>query len=134
MDDATHPNQISAPSWLLALGWLLPAGILAQFLSAGLGLFLDASLIGLHAAIGFSLSLPILALLAATLLDRRLRPLAGWSGLVMVLYTTQIGLAAGAAPVPMSLHPLNGALVLVASLMLLARLRLPVGSGFRHSG
>jgi hypothetical protein len=38
-----------------------------------------------------------------------------------LLYLAQIALAASANPLPLSLHPVNGALLLTASLILLAK-------------
>ena len=113
-----HPGT---PAWVKALARLLPIGIVAQFLSAGLGLFLDPGLLGLHRAIGTALSLPVLGLLAAALLIRRLRGIGWWAGAVLALYAVQVALAATAAPLPLSLHPANGALLLSASLILLAK-------------
>lgn len=118
----THVDlPLGTPAWFTACAWLLPVGILGQFLSAGFGLFLNAELLGLHAGLGTALSLPVLALAIGALAVPRLRGFGWWAGLVFVLYGAQIALAAGAAPLPMSLHPANGALLLTASLLLLAK-------------
>ncbi|MEO3998546.1 DUF6220 domain-containing protein [Mesorhizobium sp. CAU 1732] len=109
------------PGWFVWTARLLPIGIFAQFLSAGLGLFLNPDMLGLHGGVGTALSLPVLALLAGALLIRRLRGFGWWAGAVVLLYGVQVGLAAGAAPVPLSLHPANGALLLATSLVLLAK-------------
>lgn len=123
--EKTHDTLVDlhagTPLWFTALAWLLPAGLLGQFLTAGLGLFLDPALIGAHAAIGTALSLPLVALLAGSLLVRRLRGFAWWTGLATVLYSIQVALAAGGSAVPLSLHPANGALLLCASLVLAAK-------------
>lgn len=107
------------PRWFTASAWLLPAGILTQFVSAGFGLFLDAELLGLHGAVGIALSLPVLALLAGTLLIHRLRGFGWWAGIVFVLYTVQVILAANGAPALLALHLANAAPLLATSLVLL---------------
>lgn len=109
------------PAWFTVAARILPAGILGQFLSAGSALFSNNSLWGLHAALGGALSLPAVTLLAGALLVPRLRGFGWWSGLTFAFYLTQVGLAAGSLPLALSLHPLNGALLLVASLILLAK-------------
>lgn len=108
------------PTWFTLLAWLLPIGIFAQFVSAGLGLFLNPGLLGLHGGVGMALSLPAIALPAAAFLDRRLRGFGWRAGVVLGLYAVQVALAAGGEPVPLSFHPANGALLLTASLVLLA--------------
>ena len=109
------------PGWFILLARLLPVGLVAQFLSAGLGLFHDGALLGLHGAVGFTLSLPVIGLVAAALLVPRLGGFRWWAGVVLALYSLQIALAAGAAPLALAFHPANGALLLTASLVLLAR-------------
>lgn len=111
----------TTPQWFVFLARLLPVGIFAQFLSAGFGLFLDPDLLGVHAGLGIALSLPAIGLAAGALLVPGLHAMRPWAGLVLLLYLVQVGLAAGAAPVPLALHPANGALLLGASLFLLAR-------------
>ena len=109
------------PVWFSLAARALPVGILAQFLSAGAALFRDGGLWGLHAALGGALSLPTLALVGGALFLRRLNGFGWWAGLTFALYLTQVALAAGANPLPLSLHPFNGALQLTASLILLAK-------------
>jgi succinate dehydrogenase/fumarate reductase cytochrome b subunit len=99
----------------------LPLGLLGQFLVAGQALFRDAEVWGVHATLGIVLVLPVVALLGGALLTRRLRGFAWWTGLGALLYTAQVALAAGGEALPLSLHPFNGALLLVASLVLLAK-------------
>jgi Na+/proline symporter len=113
-----HPGT---PGWFTMLARLLPIGLFAQFASAGLGLFLNPDLVGLHASMGFMLSLPATGLLAGALFVRRLRGFGWWAGLVFALYVAQVSLAATGAPLPLSLHPANAALLLTASLVLLAK-------------
>ncbi len=113
--------HLGTPGWFTVLAWLMPLGLFAQFASAGLGLFLNPDLIGLHASMGFTLSLPAAGLLAGALVVRRLRGFGWWAGIVLALYIAQVSLAATGAPLPLSLHPANAALLLTASLVLLAK-------------
>lgn len=111
--------HLGTPTWFTLLARLLPVALFVQFVTAGLGLFFDAQLIGLHMALGFTLALPPLGLLAGALLVPRLRGFAWWASVLFLLYLVQVALAAGGNPLPMSLHPANGALLLAASLVLL---------------
>lgn len=109
------------PAWFVWLARLLPVGILGQFVSAGLGLFMDGAMLDLHATTGFVLSLPVLALLAGTFVLPSLRFLVLWMAPVLVLYVVQIMLAAGGGGLPLALHPANGALLLTAGLAFAAK-------------
>jgi len=111
--------HLGTPVWFTLLARLLPVALFVQFVTAGLGLFLDTQLIGLHMTLGFILALPPLGLLTGALMVRRLRGFGWWAGVVFLLYLVQVALAAGGNPLPMSLHPANGALLLAASLVLL---------------
>ena len=117
--DTFNDLHLGTPFWFTLLARLLPVALFAQFVTAGLGLFLDTQLIGLHMALGFILALPPLGLLAGALMVSRLRGFGWWAGTLLLLYLVQIALAAGGNPLPMSLHPANGALLLAASLVLL---------------
>jgi hypothetical protein len=119
--DAFTDVPRGAPVWFTLAARALPLGILAQFLSAGVALFGDSSLWGAHMAVGGALSLPVLALLGGAIAIPRLRGLGWWAGLGGLLYVSQVALAAAATPLPLSLHPLNGALLLTTSLVLLAK-------------
>lgn len=99
----------------------LSLGLLGQFLVAGQALFRDVEVWSAHAALGIGLVLPVIALLGGVLLTRRLRCFAWWTGLVALLYAMQVALGAGGEALPLWLHPFNGALLLVASLVLLAK-------------
>ena len=99
----------------------LPVGVLGQFLVAGQALFRNAEVWGAHAALGIGLALPVVALLVGALLTPRLRGFAWWAGLVALLYAVQVALGAGGEALALSLHPFNGALLLVASLVLLVK-------------
>lgn len=109
------------PVWFTLSARVLPLGLLTQFLSAGSALFRDQTLWGLHGAVGGALSVPVLALLAGAVFFPRLRGFGWWAGLTCLLYLAQIGLAAGGSPLTLSLHPMNGALLLASSLVLLAK-------------
>ncbi len=122
--------RLGTPAWFTALAWLLPLGLFGQFASAGLGLFLDPNLLGLHGALGAALSLPVLGLVAGAALIRRLHGFGWWAWTLLALYLVQVGLAAGRVPALLSLHPANGALLLSASLVFLAKLeRRRAGTG-----
>lgn len=109
------------PRWFIVAARILPLGILVQFLSAGVSLFGNSGLWGLHASFGGALILPAAALLVGALVIARLRGFGWWAGLAVLLYLIQVALAAMAAPALLSLHPFNGALLLVASLVLTAK-------------
>jgi hypothetical protein len=115
------PGALPPPAPFVLAARALPLGLLAQFLTAGQALFRDGSLWGLHAALGVALALPVAGLLGGALLVRRLRGFAASACLIAGLYVTQVALGAADAALPLSLHPLNGALLLAASLLLLAR-------------
>lgn len=109
------------PLWFTVAARALPLGLLAQFLSAGTALFRDAELWGLHGALGGALAIPVLALAGGAVAAPRLRGFGWWAGLTLVLYLLQVALATGGEPLPLSLHPLNAALLLSVSLILLAK-------------
>lgn len=114
------PGAPPPPAPFVLSARALPLGLLAQFLTAGQALFRDGGLWGLHAALGVTLALPVAGLLGGALLVRRLRGFAVPACLVAGLYVAQVALGAADAALPLSLHPLNGALLLAASLVLLA--------------
>ena len=110
------------PIWFTLAARALPTGLLAQFLSAGTALFRDGEIWALHGAVGGALAMPVVALAGGTLFLRRLRGFGWWAGLTLVLYLTQVALAAGENPLSLSFHPFNAALLLSASLILLAKI------------
>jgi hypothetical protein len=118
----SNPSALVAPAPFVLAARVLPLGLLAQFLTAGQALFRDGGLWGVHAALGVALALPVAALLGGALLVRRLRGFTASAFLIAGLYVAQVALGAAEAALPLSLHPLNGALLLAASLVLLARL------------
>lgn len=121
MHDTFVDLKRGTPGWFTWSARILPVGLLAQFLSAGVALFQDSSLWGLHAVAGGALSLPAAALVGGALFVGTLRGFGWWTGLIFLLYLVQVVLAAGSASLPLSFHPLNGALLLSASLVLLAK-------------
>lgn len=114
--------HVGTPIWFTASAWLLPLGILAQFVSAGFGLFIDAELLGLHGGIGIAMSLLVIALLTGALAIRRLRGFGWWAGVILALYAAQIVLAALGAPVMLALHLVNASLLLTASIVLVFKI------------
>lgn len=121
MHDTFVALASGTPMWFVLSARGLPIGILGQFLSAGIALFENGGAWGLHAAVGGILAAPVAALLGGSLLVRRLRGFGWWAGLVAILYLTQASLAAGSQSTLLSLHLLNGAILLSASLILLAK-------------
>jgi hypothetical protein len=121
MHDTFADLAAGTPWWFTLSARALPIGLFGQFLSAGTALFRDAEMWGLHGAVGGMLAIPALVLAVGAVCVGRLRGFGWWAGLTLALYVIQIALAAGANPLPLSLHPFNGALLLTASLILLAK-------------
>jgi len=119
--DTLTDLHLGTPPWFFLSAWLLPLGILSQFLSAGAALFIAVWDWQMHKAIGGVLSLPIMILCAGVFAVPRLRGFNWWVGLVSTLYIVQFALAAGANPLPLAFHPFNGTLLLMASLVLLVK-------------
>lgn len=121
MTDLTHDTfanlESGTPVLFTAAGFALPLGLGAQFLLAGQALFGGNSW-DLHIATGAMVAVPVFLLLGHAIFVRRLRGFAWWAGAVAVLYLVQIALAAG-GPGSLVFHPLNAALLLVASIVLL---------------
>ncbi|MGK7869201.1 DUF6220 domain-containing protein [Falsiroseomonas sp. E2-1-a20] len=119
--DTLRDLERGTPLWFTASGWLMPAGILAQFLLAGQALF-GGSDFSSHAMLGSLLALPVLVLLLGVLAVRRLRGFGWWAGFLAVLTLVQFVLAGGGGSPLLVNHLFNGALVLIASLVLLAKI------------
>lgn len=119
--DTLRDLERGTPFWFIASGWLVPAGTLAQFLLAGQALFGGGDF-STHAILGSLLALPMLVLLVGALSVGRLRGFGWWAGLLAVLTLLQFVLAGGDGSQLLAYHPVNGALVLVASLVLLAKI------------
>lgn len=126
---SVHPSDAkpygSAPFWFLLTVRVVPAGILLQYLLAGLGLFHDGLFLGWHSGLGMFLLLPIAAMAVAAWFGRQARSPRWWAGLLAILYGLQIGLIVvgqnSGSGILQALHPFNGGLMLVVSLVLLAK-------------
>lgn len=105
---------------LAALG--LPAMIGIQFILAGQALFNGASW-GLHGIFGSLVSIPILTLLIGSLVVRRLHGFGWWAAVLTLLYVAQVALAAGLGSAALALHPVNAALLLMASLVMFTKIQ-----------
>ncbi|KAB2684481.1 DUF6220 domain-containing protein [Brucella pseudogrignonensis] len=114
--------HLGTPRWFVLSARLLPLGILTQFLTAGMALFSGVSDWALHKASGVVLSLPIILLLVGTLSISRLSAFNWWIILVFLLYIIQVGLASTGSLLTLAFHPLNGALLLIASLVLVVKI------------
>lgn len=119
--DTFFDLEHGTPVWFSWAARLLPVGLLAQFLSAGTALFQNDELWGVHTAVGVLLVIPVLALIGGAVIVARLRGFGWWASLIFLLYLVQVVLAVGSEPFRLSLHPFNGALLLTASLVLLAK-------------
>ena len=119
------------------LAGLFVAGAVVQFFLAGLGVFGTGEAFGIHATVGTILAFAsvVLLVLAGVLAlgGRVARRSAGLAALLVVLMVVQYALVelfAGAVPALAALHPVNGLLVLAASLALLLALeRRPASMG-----
>lgn len=110
----------------LIVAWLFVACVVVQFFLAGLGVFESATSFETHRDFGYlfgwlTLFLVILALIAR--LPRR--QFVGGSLLILLLFAMQSVFVAfrGSVPAVAALHPLNGALILVVSIVLAMRAR-----------
>ncbi|OWQ46243.1 hypothetical protein CDL60_16760 [Roseateles noduli] len=99
--------------------------MLLQFLMAGLALFKDGGLWACHVIAGFLLVVPIVAALVVAL-KARMRIVTRYASALLGAYVVQVGLVIagkqGASPLWQSLHPFNGALMLVGAVALLMEL------------
>ncbi len=120
-NDTLTDLQLGTPGWFTFCARLLPIGLFAQFLTAGFALFQESSFWEAHAVLGGALSVPIMMVIGGSLVTHRLRGFGWWAGLLVLLYLVQVSLAAGGSPLPLALHPLNGAILLAASLILLLK-------------
>ena len=112
-----------APKAVVVSAWTLVAAIPLQFLLAGLMLFHDPALRIGHVALGILLLIPVTILAAAPWLRRSVRPLRWWTGLVALLTVVQVVLGAGGGGGwPKAAHVLNAALILMAALVVAAKI------------
>jgi uncharacterized membrane protein len=124
MDPAPARNAgRKAPTAVVVSARMLVAAIPLQFLLAGLMLFHDPALRIGHVALGFLLLIPVTILATAPWLRRSVRPLRWWTGLVAALTVVQVVLGAGGGGGwPKAAHVFNAALVLVAALVVAAKI------------
>jgi len=120
--DTLKGLELKTPRWFALSARLLPLGILAQFLTAGMALFSDVLDWQLHKATGAVLSLPIILLLIGGFSIPRLRGFNWWIILILLLYILQVILASTGTLLALAFHPLNGALLLTASLVLVVKI------------
>ncbi len=104
----------------LGATWLLVAGCVAQIFLAGLGVFDGQSNFITHRDFGYSLGLLTLVMLIAAIVGRMSRLYIGGTILLMVLFALQSVFVAFRTDMPVvaALHPLNGFLILLVSLIL----------------
>ncbi|MCJ8052157.1 DUF6220 domain-containing protein [Shinella curvata] len=118
------PRHI-VPLWYRLTVRTVPAGILVQYLLAGLGLFYDGLFLDWHGGLGMLLFLPITALVLASWFGGQMHPLRWWAGLLAMLHAVQVALItvgqSSGSGILQALHPFNGGLMLAASLVLLAK-------------
>lgn len=122
------------PLWFVLPTRALPLGLLGQFLSAGLALFSDEGLWDIHRGIGAVVGMTVTVLAAGGILVHRLRGFGWWTGLIALLYIVQVALAAGNSPPLLTLHPVNGALLLAASIVLAAKVERRLAHARRFAG
>ncbi|MGO4833316.1 DUF6220 domain-containing protein [Rhizobiaceae sp. 2RAB30] len=104
----------------------VPAGIVGQFLLAGLSLFVDAEIWGLHGILGTALVLAIGVIAIAPYTRSDIRPLRHWSTVLGFLYIVQIAFIATAGSygsgLLRALHVFNAGLLLVAAAVIVAKI------------
>ena len=117
----TFKDLSSGTPWSFTLAARsMPVLLGLQFLLAGLALFGGIGW-GAHATFGDLVSLPVVALAGYAMLVPRLRGFAWWASAIVVLYFGQIALAANGTAA-LAFPPLNAALLLSASLILLLKI------------
>lgn len=117
--DTLHDLEHGTPALFIWSARALPAFLGAQFLLAGQALFGGMSW-DLHGLVGAIVGLPALVLAGGAVALSRLRGFGWWAGLTLILYVAQVWLAMADAG-GLALHPFNGALLLTAALVLLAK-------------
>jgi heme A synthase len=103
---------------LLIVGIVFVAGVVAQVVLAGLGVFSDPRSFITHREFGYLLGMVTLVLLILALVGRAPRRVIGLCALLLVLFALQsvfIALRASAPDVA-ALHPLNGFLILLVAI------------------
>ena len=122
--EGAKPRRV-VPPWFLHAARFVPASILAQYLLAGLSLFQDGMFWAWHGALGGLIAVPIAGMAVAAWLGTAVRRLRWWAGLLVLLYGLQIVLMVAGQSLGsgllQALHPFNGGLMLVASLVIVAK-------------
>jgi hypothetical protein len=115
-----EPMQTLARNILAFATWILVAGTLVQVFLAGLGVFRSPTDFELHRTFGYALELWTLVLLILAIAARAGRVQIGLAALVLVLFLVQSILVGVRTTTPeiAALHPVNGSLIVLASLLL----------------
>lgn len=127
--DATPVRDRSAriaPRLVAGAAAILPLALLAQFGLAGLSLYENGTIWAWHAGLGVLVALPVAVLAGGALTRPSVRPLRWWALMLAALYVVQVvsmvvGQASGSGLLQ-ALHPLNGGLMLVAALVIAAKI------------
>jgi hypothetical protein len=103
---------------LFIVGALFVAGVVAQVVLAGLGVFSDPRSFITHREFGYLLGMLTLVLLVLALASRAPRRVIGLCALLLVLFALQSVYIAlrTSAPAIAALHPLNGFLILLVAI------------------
>jgi hypothetical protein len=116
-------------SGTVVAAWLVVAGILLQFLFAGLAMFQDASMWPCHVGLGVGLAVLILGMTIAAFVSKELAAACTWLVTLAVAYFVQICFIwitkSSGLSLPQALHPFTGSLILVIALILAMKLSQP---------
>lgn len=119
-------TQRMAPGWFVLAARLVPVGIVGQFLLAGLSLFVDAEIWGVHGMLGTALVFAIGVTAIAPFARSDIRPLRHWGAALGFLYILQIAFIATAenfsSGLLQALHVFNAGLLLVAASVIVAKI------------
>jgi hypothetical protein len=104
----------------LAISVLLVAGLFVQVFLAGLGVFDSAARFATHRDFGYTLELLAMALIVVGLLGRVPRRQVGLSVVILLLFFLQSIFVVLRSDQPMiaALHPVNGFVILLLSIVL----------------
>jgi mercuric ion transport protein len=110
----------------LVVAWVFVACVVIQFFLAGLGVFDEPAQFETHRNFGYTFGFLVLVLLVLALIGRQpRRQFLGGTLLLVLLFALQsifVGMRES-NPTVAALHPLNGALILILSLVLATRSR-----------
>jgi hypothetical protein len=102
---------------LPVISGIFAAGVVIQIFLAGLGVFDDPRSFLTHRDFGYLLGMLTLVVLVAALVARQSRRVIGLSALLLVLFALQ-SLFVALRPSPVAaLHPVNGFLILLVTLL-----------------